>query len=152
LDRTLAIRPRHPDHYIHTVLFDDDASVLSHCQHDLIHLWLVESFQPRASAALLLRRSRKLFEQDFLNFNEPPDSGLSMRLHLGAAVLKAGRVKDAEAVYREDLRDLQEDEWALFGLWQSLRAQAGSAEAPEIRGRFERAWKNADVILSASVF
>ena len=90
--------------------------------------------------------------QDQLNFNEPPDWEQSMRLHLGAAFLKAGRAKDAEAVYREELRGLHENGWALFGLWQSVHAQGRSAEAEEIRGRFERAWKNADVVLGASVF
>ena len=90
--------------------------------------------------------------QDALNFNEPPDWPQSMRLYLGAALLKAGRPKDAEGVYREELRDLRDNGWALFGLWQSVRAQGRSAEAQEIRERFERAWKNADVVLSASVF
>jgi tetratricopeptide (TPR) repeat protein len=90
--------------------------------------------------------------QDQLNFNEPPDWEQSMRLHLGAALLKAGRAKDAETVYREELRDLHENGWALFGLWQSVRAQGRSAETQEIRERFERAWKNADVVLGESVF
>jgi tetratricopeptide (TPR) repeat protein len=90
--------------------------------------------------------------QDALNFNEPPDWPQSMRLYWGAALLKAGRAKDAEAVYREELRDLHDNGWALFGLWQSVRNQGRGAEAEEIRERFERDWKNADVILSASVF
>ena len=90
--------------------------------------------------------------QDALNFNEPPDWSQSMRLYLGAALLKAGRSKDAEAVYREELRDLHENGWALFGLWQSVTAQGRIAEAQEIRQRFERAWKNSDVVLSASIF
>jgi tetratricopeptide (TPR) repeat protein len=90
--------------------------------------------------------------QDALNFNEPPDWSQSMRLYLGAALLKAGRAKDAEGVYREDLRDLRNNGWALFGLWQSVRSQNRSTEAQEIRDRFDLAWKNADVVLTASVF
>ena len=90
--------------------------------------------------------------QDALNFNEPPDWPQSMRLYLGAALLEAGRAKDAEGVYREELRDLRDNGWALFGLWQSVRAQGRSAEAQEIRERFDRAWKNADVVLSSSIF
>jgi tetratricopeptide (TPR) repeat protein len=90
--------------------------------------------------------------QDALIFNEPPDWPQSMRLYLGAALLKAGRAKDAEGVYREELRGFHDNGWALFGLWQSVRAQGRNAEAQEIRERFERAWKNADVVLSASVF
>ena len=90
--------------------------------------------------------------QDALNFNEPPDWPQSMRLYLGSALLEAGRAKDAEGVYREELRDLRDNGWALFGLWQSVRAQGRSAEAQEVRERFDRAWKDADVVLSASVF
>ena len=90
--------------------------------------------------------------QDALNFNEPPDWSQSMRLYLGAALLKDGRAKDAERVYREELQYLHDNGWALFGLCQSVRAQGRTAEVKEIRERFDRAWKNADVVLSASVF
>ena len=90
--------------------------------------------------------------QDALNFNEPPDWPQSMRLYLGAALLDAGRAKDAEGVYREELRDLRDNGWALFGLWQSVREQGRSKEAGEIRERFDRAWKNADIVLNASTF
>ena len=90
--------------------------------------------------------------QDALNFNEPPDWPQSMRLYLGAALLDAGRAKDAEGVYREELRDLRDNGWALFGLWQSVREQGRSKEAEEIRERFDRAWKNADIVLNASTF
>jgi tetratricopeptide (TPR) repeat protein len=90
--------------------------------------------------------------QDALNFNEPPDWSQSMRLYLGAVLLKAGRAKDAEGVYREELQYLHDNGWALFGLWQSVRAQGRTAEAKEIRERFDQAWKTADVVLSESVF
>jgi tetratricopeptide (TPR) repeat protein len=90
--------------------------------------------------------------QDALSFNEPPDWSQSMRLYLGAALLKAGRAKDAESVYREELQYLHDNGWALFGLWQSVHAQGRTAEAKEIREKFDRAWKNADIVLSASVF
>jgi tetratricopeptide (TPR) repeat protein len=90
--------------------------------------------------------------QDTLKYVEPPDWGQSMRLYLGAALLKAGRAREAELVYRQDLRDFRNDGWTLFGLAQSLRAQGKSAEAWKVEERFERAWKNADVTLKASVF
>jgi tetratricopeptide (TPR) repeat protein len=67
--------------------------------------------------------------QDALIFDEPPTWSQSMRLYLGAALLKAGRPKDAEAAYREDLRDFRDNGWALFGLWQSVHAQSRNAEA-----------------------
>jgi tetratricopeptide (TPR) repeat protein len=111
---------------------------------------------------LLLARGRhdeavKAFEaavklQDELKYIEPPDWGQSMRLYLGAALLKAGRAREAELVYREDLKDFNNDGWTLFGLSQSLRAQGKSAEARKVEENFQRAWKNADVTLKASVF
>ena len=111
---------------------------------------------------LLLARGRpeeavKAFEaavklQDGLKYIEPPDWGQSMRLYLGAALLKAGRAREAELVYREDLKDFHNDGWTLFGLGQSLHAQGKSAEARKVDESFQRAWKNADVTLKASVF
>jgi tetratricopeptide (TPR) repeat protein len=90
--------------------------------------------------------------QDTLKYIEPPDWGQSMRLYLGAALLKAGRAKEAEAVYREDLKDFRNNGWTLFGLTQSLRAQNKNAAARKVEQEFQRAWKNADVTLKASVF
>ena len=90
--------------------------------------------------------------QDTLKYIEPPDWGQSMRLYLGAALLKAGRAKEAEAVYREDLRDFRNNGWTLFGLTESLRAQKKTAEAQKVEQDFQRAWKNADVTLKRSVF
>lgn len=90
--------------------------------------------------------------QETLKYIEPPDWGQSMRLYLGAALLKAGRAREAEAVYREDLREYRNNGWSLFGLSQSLRAQRKTAEARKVDQQFERAWKNADVTLKASVF
>ena len=90
--------------------------------------------------------------QDTLRYTEPPDWGQSMRLYLGAALLKAGRAREAESVYRENLRDFRNNGWTLFGLSQSLRAQRKTAEAKQVEESFQRAWKNADVTLKASVF
>jgi predicted Zn-dependent protease len=90
--------------------------------------------------------------QDTLKYIEPPDWGQSMRLYLGAALLKAGRAKEAELVYREDLKEFRNNGWSLFGLAQSLRAQRKSTEAEKVEQQFQRAWTNADVTLKASVF
>src|SRR6185436_9233396 len=90
--------------------------------------------------------------QDELKYVEPPDWGQSMRLYLGAALLKAGRARESERVYLEDLQDFRNNGWTLFGLSQSLRAQGKSSEARRVDARFQRAWKNADVRLKASVF
>ena len=90
--------------------------------------------------------------QDTLKYIEPPDWGQSMRLYLGAALLKAGRAREAEVVYREDLKEFRNNGWSLFGLGQSLRAQRKTAAARKVELSFQQAWKNADVTLKASVF
>jgi tetratricopeptide (TPR) repeat protein len=83
---------------------------------------------------------------------EPPKWYYPIRQSLGAALLKAGRNAEAEAVYREDLKRFPENGWSLFGLAAALRAQGKSAEAEEVDRRFTKAWSAADVKLTASRF
>ena len=52
----------------------------------------------------------------------------------------------------EDLRRHPENGWALYGLAQALAAQHKDAEALAVRQRFDKAWKSADVTLTASAF
>ncbi|WP_437784268.1 hypothetical protein [Sorangium sp. So ce1097] len=88
--------------------------------------------------------------EDTLRYFEPPDWPEPVRHTLGAALLKAGRARDAEAVYQEDLRQYPHNGWSLSGLEQSLRAQSREEEADAAHERFERAWARADVRLSGS--
>ena len=83
------------------------------------------------------------------HYTEPPDWPQSMRLYLGAALLKAGRAEEAEAVFRRDLRWHQNNGWSLFGLTQALEAQGKSVEATSTREAWTEVWANADVSLSA---
>jgi tetratricopeptide (TPR) repeat protein len=90
--------------------------------------------------------------EDALRYNEPSDWPYPVRHSLGAMLLMAGRVAEAEAVYRADLERNPENGWALFGLATSLRVQKKTDEAERARQRFEAAWKNADIKLTASRF
>jgi tetratricopeptide (TPR) repeat protein len=83
---------------------------------------------------------------------EPPKWYYPIRQSLGAALLKAGKGAEAEAVYREDLKRFPENGWSLFGLAAALRAQGKSAEAAAVDQRFSKAWAAADVKLTASRF
>ena len=87
--------------------------------------------------------------EDTNNYTEPPDWPQSMRLYLGAALLKAGRAAEAEAVFRRDLRWHQNNGWSLFGLTQALDAQGKSAEAAATREAWTKVWSYADVTLNA---
>jgi tetratricopeptide (TPR) repeat protein len=90
--------------------------------------------------------------QDALNYMEPPPWYFPVRQSLGAELLAAGRAKEAEVVYREDLKRNPENGWSLHGLAASLRAQGKRKEAAKVDARFEKAWRHADVKLATSRF
>ena len=69
-------------------------------------------------------------------------------LRTGAAFLLRGRARDAEDIFREDLRINPGSGRALFGLWKVLAAQGRSSEERITERQFREAWKNADTILS----
>ena len=72
----------------------------------------------------------------------------SLRESLGAALLLSGRAREAEQVFRDDLRVNPGSGRALFGLWKALVEQDRKAEAAEVERQFIEAWKNADTVLS----
>ena len=88
--------------------------------------------------------------QDNLSYTEPPDWSQSMRLYLGAALLKAGRAAEAEVVYRKDLEWNQQNGWTTFGLAQALRAQGKDQDALIAERQLQSLWRNADVTLEYS--
>ena len=87
--------------------------------------------------------------EDQLPYMEPPWWIEPVRHALGAALLSGGRARQAETVYREDLQRFPANGWALYGLWQSLRAQR-SPDATQAEADFKQAWSAADVQLSTS--
>jgi len=90
--------------------------------------------------------------EDALRYSEPPDWIIPVRHALGAALMQSGRHAQAEQVYRDDLSRHPENGWSLFGLARSLELQGKTDEANRVRARFEKAWADADVKLSASCF
>ena len=98
------------------------------------------------------RLHRAVLLEDNLIYNEPPDWHVPVRQSLGAVLLEAGRAAEAEAIYWQDLRLNPENGWSLFGLIQSLRAQGKAETAAAIETRFDNAWKQSDVSLTASRF
>lgn len=88
--------------------------------------------------------------QDALPYIEPPSWYFPIRQALGAVLLKAHRAADAEAVYREDLRQYPKNGWSLFGQLQSLKAQG--KDTAVVQKQFDEAWQYADVTLTASQY
>ena len=92
----------------------------------------------------ILHLDRGVRYEDALIYQEPPDWPPSVRQHLGAVLVQAGRADEAEAVYWEDLRNNPGNGWTLRGLMQALEAQGKQEESARVRARFVEAWKHAD--------
>ncbi len=100
--------------------------------------------------AAISHASRAVRLGDGLSYTEPTEYHYPPRQLLGAVLLEAGQAREAETVYWEELRRNPDNGWSLFGLAQALRAQ-GKDAAP-VEARFQKAWANADVTLTASRF
>ncbi len=98
----------------------------------------------------LLHLERAVRFEDALNYQEPSDWHMPVRLNLGAVLLAAGRPDEAEAVYWDDLRRNPGTGWALYGLLQALKAQGKNADATLVEQRLREAWKDSDFQLTAS--
>lgn len=88
--------------------------------------------------------------EDALNYDEPPPWYAPVRQILGAVLLEAGRVVEAEAVYRADLEHFPDNGWSLFGLRQSLTEQHRDAEAAEVAAKLGTVFEQSDVVLTSS--
>ena len=87
--------------------------------------------------------------EDALKYDEPPGWMIPLRHTIGANLMKAGRFAEAEEVYREDLKRLPENGWALYGLAVSLRAQK-KQDATTAKARFDKVWAKADLKITSS--
>lgn len=101
----------------------------------------------RGTAEAKLREAVRL--EDALKYDEPPPASVPARHALGAVLLAAGKAREAEAVYRDDLRRSPENGWSLLGLARALRMQ-GKPGAAEVQARFRAAWKRADTDVTTS--
>lgn len=98
------------------------------------------------------RLERGVRLEDGLVYTEPAEWHYPVRQLLGSVLLEAGRAREAETVYWEDLKRNPGNGWSLFGVAQALRAQGKQAEATAAEQRFQKAWAKGDVKLAASRF
>jgi tetratricopeptide (TPR) repeat protein len=78
--------------------------------------------------------------QDALPYMEPPHWYYPVRQSLGAALLRAGRIDEAEQVFRESLARTPSNGWALRGLIEVYRQRGDTAALAATRKRFETTW------------
>jgi tetratricopeptide (TPR) repeat protein len=102
--------------------------------------------QDRRTAAELLREAVKA--EDALNYIEPPDWYLPVRLSLGGMLLANGEYAEAEKAFRAELARRPRNGRALFGLWHSLKGQNNAHAARLVEQEFQAAWKDADTQLT----
>ncbi len=88
--------------------------------------------------------------EDGLVYTEPSEWHYPPRHALGAVLLEAGRAREAETIYWEDLRRNRENGWALYGLMKALEAQGKTEQAALVTKRLDKAWSRADVKLTSS--
>ena len=111
----------------------------------------ISSAEGRGEDALRNLRDAVRLE-DGLGYDEPADWFFPVRHLLGAELVRAGKSKEAERVYREDLERHPGNGWALCGLMQALKGEARDAEARVAEAEFRTAWRHATISISASAF
>lgn len=130
-------------------IFDlNDLATLSAIAENLLAAEIAAGRKNTAQAVALARKAVEI--EDNLKYSEPPDWPLPPRHFLGAILLGAGRARDAEKVYREDLARHRGNGWALRGLERSLRAQGRADEAAKVEAQFGKAWERADTEITSS--
>ncbi|MES3022010.1 MAG: hypothetical protein V4857_10550 [Pseudomonadota bacterium] len=78
--------------------------------------------------------------QDKLPYTEPPHWYYPVRQSLGATLLRAGRLDEAEDVLRASLARTPSNGWALSGLIEVYRQRGDQAALAAARKRFETTW------------
>ena len=81
-----------------------------------------------------------VFVQDTLPYTEPPYWYYPVRQSLGAALLRAGRLDDAEKAFRESLAQTPSNGWALKGLMEVYRKRGDVPALMATQKRFKTTW------------
>jgi len=78
--------------------------------------------------------------QDSLPYMEPPYWYYPARQTLGAALLRAGQVDEAEEVFRASLARTPSNGWALRGLMEVYRQKGDAVSLRLVQQRFDTTW------------
>ncbi len=110
-----------------------------------------------AAAQGEVAKAQGLFEEgvaheDQLVYSEPPAWHVPVRQNLGAMLVKFGKAKEAQKVFEADLKKNRDNGWSLLGLYQSYLMQGDHQKAQEAKEKFEAAWSEADVTLTAAKY
>ena len=78
--------------------------------------------------------------QDGLPYTEPPYWYYPVRQSLGAALLRAGQLDEAEAVFRASFAKTPSNGWALRGLMEVYKQRGDKAALAAAQKRFDTTW------------
>ena len=88
--------------------------------------------------------------EDKLNYNEPPDWFFSVRHHLGAVQIEAGKYNDAIKTYQEDLKKFPNNGWSQQGLKVAYEKMNNKVKGKEMDAFIAKSWAYADVKITTS--
>ncbi len=103
------------------------------------------------STAILDYSAAAFVEQEMV-YNEPRDWLLNPYQYLGAAYLADGDWYNAQKNFEADLRQNNENGWALYGLYQCFVKAKKTADASKAMARHKTAFAKADIKISAAVY
>ncbi|MEJ7679742.1 MAG: hypothetical protein WKG06_18180 [Segetibacter sp.] len=83
-------------------------------------------------------------------YDEPPDWLFRYAITSEQYCLETAKYSEAEKIYNQDLETYHENGWALMGLYTALQKQNKTIEAHNVKLRFDKAWKYADIKISSS--
>ena len=96
--------------------------------------------------------SKAVTTEENMVYDEPRDWMLNPKHFLGNAYLRAGKFIAARQVFQNDLKNNNENGWALFGLYKALLGEKKKVEALKVSDRFKKAFEQADISLQGPVF
>ena len=126
----------------------DNSHTIAQLAHEVVAGEIASHEKNYAKSIQHLTKAVEL--EDALVYNEPSAWYIPPRQNLGAVLLKAKKYEEAEAVFKDDLKDLRQNGWSLMGLYQSLSAQGKADEAEKIMNEFKKAWQHSDFEIETS--
>lgn len=84
-------------------------------------------------------------------YTEPRDWMLNPKHYLGHAYLEAGKYARAREVFLSDLKNNNENGWALYGMYKALEGEKKKAESQKMLARFKKAFAKSDISLKSSI-